>query len=500
MIRLEELILKEIDGELTRREARELKQLLQSDSAARVLYRQLLTLEVELRNLDEQMDVSDAVMEFVRLPRKSSSSWKPAPAILDSLDRFFFRFVLPLGVVASFLTAYFVLQSTHFDRTKLAEIEGSLQIVRNGRMKSLSRGIGLQPGDRIVTLPGSGAELRYRDHTVVKLFSGAQVNFESSISFEEPYSKSMELLAGRIDAEVARQPEGQPFVIQTPHALAIVRGTRFSLSTDKQQTRLEVRQGRVDFRSMDDGSTSTVDAGKVALAKPALSPARSLEGLIAYYTFQTGKGNQVLDRSGFGDPLHLRLETSREDSVSWRSDQGIRFLQRARLQSKPAGKIVTACKRSKALTVEAWIHPAKTDQSGPARIVTLSKGSSVTNFTLGQQGNHFVVRTATSKSSSELEASRFLIRTKLTHLVLTVSPHGNRCLWIDGKPMAQDRVGVDFSKWSPNLCLGLADDPSGENRFWQGTFHLVAIYARALSEQEISRHYSVGPTPLSGPK
>ena len=53
--------------------------------------------------------------------------------------------------------------------------------------------------------------------------------------------------------------------------------------------------------------------------------------------------------------------------------------------ASPATKIIEASKASGELTIEAWIKPATTLQSGPARIVTLSRDPQQRNFTLGER-------------------------------------------------------------------------------------------------------------------
>ena len=57
---------------------------------------------------------------------------------------------------------------------------------------------------------------------------------------------------------------------------------------------------------------------------------------------------------------------------------------------------INAARASNALTLEAWVTPANTTQSGPARIVTLSATPQTRNFTLGQDGPAYNVRLRTT--------------------------------------------------------------------------------------------------------
>ena len=67
------------------------------------------------------------------------------------------------------------------------------------------------------------------------------------------------------------------------------------------------------------------------------------------------------------------------------SENGLTLQKSTLLQSKEAPNNLTgALKKSNALSLSAWITPAKLNQSGPARIVTISKDSVNRNITLGQ--------------------------------------------------------------------------------------------------------------------
>lgn len=50
----------------------------------------------------------------------------------------------------------------------------------------------------------------------------------------------------------------------------------------------------------------------------------------------------------------------------------------------------------------------------------------------------------------------------------------------------------DFSNWDPRYRFLLGNEGS-MNRPWRGTFHLLAVYDRALNSDEIRAHFSLGP-------
>jgi hypothetical protein len=52
-------------------------------------------------------------------------------------------------------------------------------------------------------------------------------------------------------------------------------------------------------------------------------------------------------------------------------------------------------------------------------------------------------------------------------------------------------VGGDFSGWTSNYRLGLANEMTKDHP-WLGEIHLVAIYDRALTADEVGQNYGAG--------
>jgi hypothetical protein len=160
-----------------------------------------------------------------------------------------------------------------------------------------------------------------------------------------------------------------------------------------------------------------------------------------------------------------------------------------------AKKIVDACKSSNQSTVEAWIKPAHDRQSGPARIVSLSRDASQRNLTLGQDGNRYDVRLRTTSTNGNgipsTAAHDKSVKTALTHVVYTRDAAGNAKLYTNGRQTASKRVGGKLSGWSDKFRLSLANEVTGD-RPWLGELHLVAVYSRALTAREVQQNYQAG--------
>ncbi len=123
---------------------------------------------------------------------------------------------------------------------------------------------------------------------------------------------------------------------------------------------------------------------------------------LVFYDFQEGSGQVIKDRSNRPGHLNLRIENS--SAVKWLKGGGLAVQSPVLIASQgPAAKIGNAVRKSGAITIEAWIKPANTTQSGPARIVTVSRDTGSRNFTLGQKAGAYEVRFRTTSTSANGE-------------------------------------------------------------------------------------------------
>ena len=223
-----------------------------------------------------------------------------------------------------------------------------------------------------------------------------------------------------------------------------------------------------------------------------LAEDRVNDGLVAIYDFGNSDGAIVRDRAGTDDPLDLKIENVKQ---VYRESGSLEVRGKTLIVSQqPARRLVTAIKRSQSITIEAWIKPRKKGQAGPARIVSLSKDSSNRNFTLGQDGDRYDVRFRSRKTSSNglpSLAGSSNLRPKLTHVVYTRDRKGDAELWVDGKLDKRWRVEGNLGNWDDSMRLALGNEVN-KSRPWLGTYHLVAIYKRALTGEEIQRNFAAG--------
>ncbi len=235
-------------------------------------------------------------------------------------------------------------------------------------------------------------------------------------------------------------------------------------------------------------------ASQVQAADKAKRAERVQAGLVALYDFRDDAGSLIKDRSGVGQAVDLKIENPKavrrsKGSLEVHGNTVIRA-------DKPAAKISAAIRRSGELSLEVWVQPAKTSQTGPARILTLSNDPNQRNFTLGQDGDKFDVRLRTSKTDTNgipsLSSAPHSLKTKLTHVVYTRDRSGKTRIYLDGKSVQEKTIPGDLTNWNAGFRLGLANELTGD-RPWEGTFHLVAIYSRDLTPQEVQQNFQAGP-------
>ena len=110
------------------------------------------------------------------------------------------------------------------------------------------------------------ASVKFADGTILHLEPGTEVHFVAVAAPPRHGGKQLKLISGSLSAEVAKQPEGLPLLIETPHALVAVVGTEFDLSVATNQTALEVTHGLVKMTGAGGAQPVSVAAGEFAVA------------------------------------------------------------------------------------------------------------------------------------------------------------------------------------------------------------------------------------------
>ncbi|NNJ25185.1 DUF1592 domain-containing protein [Alienimonas chondri] len=223
-----------------------------------------------------------------------------------------------------------------------------------------------------------------------------------------------------------------------------------------------------------------------------LIPSPEPAGVVALYDF-SGEGDTVRDVAGPlsanpGEPLDLVISS---DSKARRVAGGLKIDGPSQIASpQPAKQLTDALKATGEITIEAWVTPANARQDGPARIATLSGGSSVRNATLAQNGKKYDARLRTTVNTDRngmpsTNTDDAVRDDRPTHLVFTRTKAGLARLWVDGSMEGNRNTEGSFDNWDDGFRFALAGE-IGDARPWLGTLHRVVLYDRALTEPEVA--------------
>ncbi|WP_455375123.1 LamG domain-containing protein [Kaarinaea lacus] len=236
---------------------------------------------------------------------------------------------------------------------------------------------------------------------------------------------------------------------------------------------------------------------------------RYTRNLVALWEFKEGPGNTtVADTSGVSPPLDLVLEGVEGSTYDWVGGYGIEFKGGyARGTSTSASqKIYDLIAPRNEYTIEAWVVPANVSQEGPAVIASYSSGASNRNFTMGQtlysyeflnrNTNSGVPAAATANGSPTLitNPDDEDLQATQQHVVMTYDPTNGRRVYVNGQFTGDvDTVtGGSLGEWDDGYLFVLGAETNGINNRWQGKVRLVAIYNRALSQEQITQNFDAG--------
>ena len=179
---------------------------------------------------------------------------------------------------------------------------------------------------------------------------------------------------------------------------------------------------------------------------------------IVLYQFDRDTKTQIIDSSGVNPPAHLEIPNN---GALKRTPGALTLVRPTLLTTKaPPAKLINAVQKSGEITISAWITPANLNQNGPARIVTLSRGSSNRNVTLGQDASKFDARFRTERTGPNgiPSLSSGKVIKKLTHIVFTRSRNGLGTMFINGRQSGQRSFAGLLKNWDHNYRFALGNE------------------------------------------
>jgi hypothetical protein len=216
---------------------------------------------------------------------------------------------------------------------------------------------------------------------------------------------------------------------------------------------------------------------------------------IALWEFKTGQGATAFDTSGVDPAIDLTLSGDFE----WFGGWGVTINDgKAQGTTAASKKLHDLIKATGEYTIEAWVVPANVTQE-MARIVSYSGGNTTRNFTLQQTLYDYDFRLRTTETSLNGDpalstpAADEVLQATLQHVVANYDPVNGRSIYVNGNLVSQtDPVQAgSLVDWQDTFALVLGSEVSGEG-LWQGTFRLVAVHNRALTQAQIVQNLDVG--------
>ncbi|MDQ7050867.1 MAG: LamG domain-containing protein [Enterobacterales bacterium] len=217
--------------------------------------------------------------------------------------------------------------------------------------------------------------------------------------------------------------------------------------------------------------------------------------IIALWNFKTGSGSTAFDTSGVEPAIDLNLS----GEYSWVGGWGVNIVngkgQGTTSNSKKLHDLITATGE---YSIEAWVVPANVTQEGPAGIISYSAGTTNRNFTLGQTlyNYDFLNRSTLADQNGLPQLSTAdadeILQTSLQHVVATFSPTEGRMIYVNGVLVASDDLaGGSLADWNDTYAFVIGNEVSSDRSF-AGTFRMIAIHNRALTQQQVMQNFDVG--------
>lgn len=227
----------------------------------------------------------------------------------------------------------------------------------------------------------------------------------------------------------------------------------------------------------------------------AAAAGRVTAGLELLYRMGGGEPGQTAlpDQSGAGEPYDLTLADP--DAVTWLPGSVVIDSPTIFSAPVPATRLIAACAASGEITIEAFARADNLEQTGPARIATLSVDTGARNASLMQDLTAFAARLRTSDTdlNGNPTVTGGAVSTEaLQHLVYARHADGSEALYVDGAgQLAGTRTGT-LEGWDATHRFAIGNELTVD-RPWLGELALVAVYCRALSQDEVLQNLAAGP-------
>lgn len=216
------------------------------------------------------------------------------------------------------------------------------------------------------------------------------------------------------------------------------------------------------------------------------------------YDFEEGTGNRIYDQANTAASLDLVIQNPA--NVRW-TNGGLSLDWPTQLVSEQAAtQLVNTLQYTRQMTFEAWVTDQNSSSGSINTLISLSDNGTLAGHDVSIRSNGYKysanIRTTIYGENlmTPVQSEANSVNSNLTHVVFSCSiVIGNRhCqIYLNGAPSG-DMVKVkgNPNKWE-DFALVLGGLSSGNNA-WLGEFHLVAVYSKALSAEEVLQNFTAG--------
>jgi tetratricopeptide (TPR) repeat protein len=245
-------------------------------------------------------------------------------------------YLLSLIICASLLSVFFYPQASLAKTceqwvAKVVSVQGTVEVQRAGETawNPVSLNDTLCPGDTVRAQRRSRANLALVNESVLRLNQRTTLTLGEYNKKEE--SSVVELIQGA-GHFLSRKPRA--LEVQTPYAIAGVRGTEFYINVEENQTFLSIFEGSVLASNkagellLASGQSAVAEKGKAPVLRVAVRPRDAVHWALYYPPVIYTRPGEPTPKEDLGDPRYLAYRASLLIPVG-RVDEAGKDLERA---------------------------------------------------------------------------------------------------------------------------------------------------------------------------
>ena len=145
---------------------------------------------------------------------------------------------------------------------QITKVAGTAEVVRGGKAQPATQGMAIEAGDQLKTGADGLVDLSLNGLAGCRLLGSTEV----SLAATEQDKMAVSVTTGNVILNLNQLSSGSAFKLETPTAIAAVRGTQFwgrvDAASGAPATTLAVREGSVEVTVKASGTTYTVAQGQ----------------------------------------------------------------------------------------------------------------------------------------------------------------------------------------------------------------------------------------------